>query len=168
LRRIPAMVIPFDDMERATAKPEDICISCIQAIHSCVGGFFCRTIFEPIKLFAYDDLPREKNTKAFERSNVDLFARLRDMGFGPILQICQALEASGDSALRGVVWETPCVSTILWAAWNIHCTCRCNLKFKPFIYMRLVFFDSAGKGRNLSKSNIRICQGVFFVCVRVR
>jgi hypothetical protein len=78
-----------------------------------VGGFFCRTIFEPIKLFAYDDLPREKNTKAFERSNVDLFARLRDMGFGPILQICQALEASGDSALRGVVWETPCVSTIL-------------------------------------------------------
>ena len=114
------------------------------------------------KIFAYDDLTRETNTN-FERSNVDLFARLRDMGFG-YARCAKHLWLSSDRAWTGghPAAQPFCgrlgISTALVDA----------ILNSSLSYMRLVFFDSAGKGQNLSKSSIRICQGVFCVCVRVR
>ena len=162
LRRIPAMVIPSGDMERATAKPGHICIY-MQTNHT----LMCGLILLPYplwtdKIFAYDDLTRETNTN-FERSNVDLFARLRDMGFG-YARCAKHLWLSSDRAWTGghPAAQPFCgrlgISTALVDA----------ILNSSLSYMRLVFFDSAGKGQNLSKSSIRICQGVFCVCVRVR
>jgi hypothetical protein len=91
-------------------------------------------------------------TKAFERSNVDLFACLRDMGFGPIFA-----DMPGPRSLWGF---RP-------TGRRLGDTLRLNHTGRPLVdailnsslsYMRLVFFDSAVKGQNLLKSSIRIME----------
>jgi hypothetical protein len=118
-----------------------------------VGGFFCRTIFEPIKLFAYDDLPREKNTnqgiRTLQRRLVRPFA-----GYGVWTDFA---DMSGPRSLWGF---RP-------TGRRLGDTLRLNHTGRPLVdailnsslsYMRLVFFDSAVKGQNLLKSSIRIME----------